>query len=405
MLNNLDILTEKALKIFTVIAFLIGVTYLLSRPAAGDDVMFIENLDLIKSKGWYEAITSKISIPYLILAYPFSFLFSNFFALRLVNVLLFLLLTFYFIKRGAIKNNIFFFFYLFYSSTGWFVSATNDTLFVVALVVFINEVYKLLSKENGSVILVWCSIFTVFFTRELVVVYLPVILFSFYLLNRKGINLFENFLIPLSVLVFFVVINLPSIIENHSLSYDNKIPPTTAKSNWAQRQYLAQLMVNEGTLAHNQHPSWEETDAYLIKNGANSLPETLFRGMLFDLKLTFKEFFKDFAEVIFISVRQLSLILILVFLQLLFQVYKRKIDWNLYLPFISLLMVAIFSLIIISYVETRWLIPIFIMTIVYYTDFIQNNKAWRSISLLNNILTILIVFFGIYKIVLKIEIL
>lgn len=404
MFNKIDIITEKTLKVLTVFAFLIGVTYLLSRAAAGDDIMFIENLDLIKNKGWYEAIASKISIPYLILAYPFSFLFSNFFALRLINVILFLLLTFYFIKRGAIKNNLFFFFYMFYSSTGWFISATNDALFVVALVVFINEVYKFLSKENGSVILVWCSVFTVFFTRELVIVYLPVILLSFYLLYRKGINLFEKFHIPLSVLVFFIVINLPSIIENHSLSYDNKIPPTTAKSNWAQRQYLAQLMVNEGTLAHNQHPSWEETDVYLIKNGENSLPETLFKGMLFDLKLTIKEFFKDFAEVIFISVRQMSLILILVFLQLCYQVFKRKIDWNLYIPFISLLMVSIFSLIIISYVETRWLIPIFIMAILYYTDFIQNKKAWRNISLLNNLLTILIVFFGIYKIVLKIEI-
>jgi len=163
-------------------------------------------------------------------------------------------------------------------------------------------------------------------------------------------------------------------------------------------------MVNEGTLAHNQHPSWEETDAYLEKNGVKSLPETLFKGMLFDLKLTIKEFFKDFAEVIFTSVRQTGLILIILFLQLFYQVFKRKIDWNLYIPFISFLMVSIFSFIIISYVETRWLVPVFIMTILYYTDFIQDIKVWKNVSLVNNLLTILIVFFGIYKIVLKIDI-
>ena len=54
----------------------------------GDESLFISDLDFIKSHGWIDAIRKNVSIPYMILAYPFSLFLENYISLRLVNVML-----------------------------------------------------------------------------------------------------------------------------------------------------------------------------------------------------------------------------------------------------------------------------------------------------------------------------
>jgi hypothetical protein len=388
-----------AFQIVIVISFIIGTYFLITRPASsGDESLFVNDLNLIKSQGWITAIATKVSIPYLLLAYPFSFFLPDFMALRLVNVLLFLLLLLYFVKWGAIKNKMFFFYLLFYSSTGWFTAGTNDVIFVVCSIVFFNEVYKALEdKQNSKVTLLWCSLIVVFFTRELFYVYAPIFLFSLYLLYRKGILLFQKPLIPLALFVFFIVVNIPSLQKNHALSYDHKMPPKEVKATWGQRQYLGQLLVNEGKLENYQHPSWEETEAYLDKNGVKSLPISTLDGMLFDYKLTITEFCKDFADVFKGTIRQMGLIMPIILCFLLYQVFRQKITYNLYVPFVNLVMIAIFSLIIISYVESRWLIAPFIMGMLYYSDIEWDKKINSNLIYLNYTATIAISVYGIYK--------
>ncbi|WP_310556204.1 hypothetical protein [Flavobacterium sp.] len=398
--NNL---ISPLLKILIIISFLIFCYYFsLKVEGTGDEHLFLNDLKFLKLNNWFEAISKKMAIAYLILAYPISFIIKDYLALRLVNVLLFLLLLLYCRKIGEIKNKMFYFYFLFYSSNGWFLLGTNDTLFIVSLFIFFNEVYKFLeNKKNTSIPLLWCSLIVAFFTRELVYVYIPVIIISFVLLINAKVNLLNKIAIPIGLLGLFFLINSPSIITNHSFSYDNKKPPVGVKSNWAQRQYLAQLMVNDGKLNDEQHPSWQETDDYLLKNGKNSLPSTISEGVLFDFKLTVKEFFKDFSKVILQSIRQTGLIVIILIMFLMYNVLKNKIETNLYIPFILFLMIAIFSFIIISFVEIRWLTPLFIIALVYYSDLESNKKINKNIFLLNNLMTILVLFYGLYRVMHK----
>lgn len=402
-LEKTNINTQQLLKIFTLISFVIFMYYFSRMKVGnGDEQLFLNDLQLLKSKGWIQAISNKIGLSYLLLAYPFSFFLEDYIALRLVNVLLFVLLFIYFKKIGGIKNKMFDYYFLFFASSGWFMLGTNDTLFIVSLTVFFNEVYKFLeNKENTNSSLMWASLLIAFFTRELIYIYLPVILFSFFLLYKKNIPFFNNIRIPFAILLFFIIINIPSLQTNHTFSYDNKVPPKDVNSNWSQRVYLAQLLVNSGKLENYEHPTWQQTDAYLLKNGPNSLPNSVLKGMTFDMKLTIKEFFKDFADVLFNSLRETGLTILIVIFFLFYSIKNKKIDVNLYLPFIILTMISIFSFIIISFVDSRWLNPVFIMSFVYYSDFEQQKKGHKYLFLVANLFFILIIFYGTFRVINK----
>jgi hypothetical protein len=375
---------------------------MLSPPGSGDEILFIVDLDYIKTNGWIAAIEKSIGLTYLILVYPLSFVFSDYIALRMTNVLLLLLLFFYYYKWGEIKNSLFYYYFLFICGFGFFLIGTNDTLFIVAMLIFFNEVYKSLeNKEKVNMPIMWCAFFIAFFTRELIYIYLPLVLLSIFLLWKNHENIFRKWYIPTAIFILLMAINIPSLEKNHRISYDDKKPASNVKSTWAQRQYLAQLLVNEGKLPDQQHPSWEETDAYLLEHGDNSLPKTTSEGLFFDLKLTFLEFFKDFTSTVILSIRQTSIIFIVVMSFLLYSVFKRKISPNLLLPFVSLFIVATISFIIISYVESRWLLVAYILAILFYSDLEFENKVPKKVLLLNQMLLILVAFYGTYRVFLK----
>ena len=62
----------------------------------------------------------------------------------------------------------------------------------------------------------------------------------------------------------------------------------------------------------------------------------------------------------------------------------------------------IFSFIIISYVELRWLIPVFVMAIVYYSEMEELNKISKYFVLANYLVLCLFSVYGIFKIFNKI---
>jgi hypothetical protein len=386
-------------KIFSILTFVFGLYYCINIPkGAGDEALFLNDLDLIKNNGWIYAIGNKISIPYMILVYPFSFLFQDFIALRLVNFILFGFLILYFVKKNIVEDRFFYYILLFFSSTGWYSLGTNDVLFSIAFIIFFCETYIILQdRSNGSNLMFWSSLLIAFFTRELFLIFLPAVIVSFFLIIKKRYNLFRKLFVPIFLFVLLLFINLPSIIKNKSFSYDNKVPPKGIHSTWAQRQYLAQLLVNAGKLENHQHPSFKQTDAYLKEHGDNSLPKTVVESMLFDMKLTVIEFFKDFIEVLFYSVRPTGLIILLSLLHLLTSLFRRKIDYDLYIPFILFITIALISLIIISYVEARWLVPVYIMTLLFYSNNIKKITLFNKTFLVNILLTSFVMIFGIYR--------
>ncbi len=382
----------------------VGAFYFINLPVGGDEFLFLSDLQLIKNDGWYTAIIQNVSIPYMLLTYPFSFILQDEVALRLVNIILLLILFLYFYYVGQVKfKSTYSYLFFFISTVGYFYFGTNDCLFFVSLIIFFNEVNNAVHKKNVLFDLALSTLVIAFFTRELFLVYLPIIIIGLYLLYNSGCRFSKKTLYPLAIFVFFLMLNIPSIEKNGTLSFDRKNPPEGINVSWSQRQYLAQLMVNKGELSNGQHPSWELTEQYLDKNGNESLPNGILNGITFDFQLTIKEFFKDFAYSMTYSFRALGLMLLLTLFYWFSKMIKEKsIELNNFIPFATLTMLLIFSFIIISYVELRWLSAVFVMTIVYYAQMEQQHKISKYLILANYLVLCILFFYGIFRVLHKI---
>jgi hypothetical protein len=385
------------------IYFLISLCYFvfLSSVGGGDESLFIKDLIFIKTEGWFVAIEKGISIPYMLLVYPFSFFFKEYLAGRIVTLFLLIVLLFYYYKIVKIKAFYFYGYLFFFLGTShYFFVGTNDALFFLGIVVFITEVYSFLeNKKMNSQTLAFSGLVVSFFTRELVLVYLPILLLSIYFLYKEGFYFFnKKMIVPVLLFVVFIVFNIPSLSSKGKLSYDDKTPSSTVHVSWVQRQYLAQLLVNKGELRNFQHPSWEQTEDYLKKNGLGSLPNGIVECMSFDYSLTFKEFFKDFYYSMFFGFRQLGLILLFPFYFIVINFKKENIlNRALYLPYSLICMLSVLSLIIISYIEARWYIAIFIVTIVFYNEHQMHKRINDNFIILNYLVLTFFSLYGIYS--------
>jgi hypothetical protein len=385
---------------FTVLYSIIATYYFLNKPSGGDESLFISDLELINNEGWIAAIKKSISIPYMGLVYYISIFIKNYLALRLVNVFLLAGLFFYFYKQ-KIKLSVSFYGYLlfFISTVGYFFFGTNDVLFFVGLIIFINEVNNLQKDKKWQGSLAFSALIIAFFTREFVMVYSPVILFCFYVIYKEKGWFRLRIEYPVGLLLLFLMLNIPSFMANGKISCDLKRPPVATNVTWSQRQYLAQLMVNKGELANYNHPSWEETDAYLMKYGEKSLPEGILEGLLLDVRLTVTEFFKDFYYCVVFGFRQLGFMVLVPFWLLAKDIYHSgKINAEMLIPISLILMIAIFSLIIISFVELRWLSPVFILSIVYYDNLQKKELISNCLVIINYAVLIIMSVYGSFTI-------
>lgn len=139
-------------------------------------------------------------------------------------------------------------------------------------------------------------------------------------------------------------------------------------------------------------------------NGKESLPDGILKGITHDYQLTTKEFFKDFIYSMIYSSRSLGCMLLLTLLYWYRgMIINKKIEYSYFVPFATLTMIMIFSFIIISYVELRWLSPVFVMTIVYYSELEQKAKISKYFILTNYVLLCLLSVYGIFRILTKMQ--
>lgn len=407
-----DLYSKYNLKIEVTFKVLVSVYFLFSfyyffiiAEGGGDEILFFNDLIFIKTYGWIAAIEKSISIPYMILVYPFSFFLKGYVALKVTNVFLLLLLLLYFFKIAKIKATPFYFYLFFFLATSkYFFAGTNDALFFTGIVIFMTEVFYFLeNKKMNNQVLAFSGLIISFFTREMVLVYLPVVMLGLYFLYKNEFSLFNKKMIfPILLFFFFMGLNVPSLKLNNKLSYDDKTPSSEIKASWSQRQYLAQLLVNKGELQNFSHPSWEQTQEYLKKNGLNSLPNGIVEGLTFDYSVTIKEFFKDFYYSMFFGLRQLGLILLFPFYFIIRNLKKQNIlNSEMYVPYSLILMLCVFSLIIISFIEPRWYIAVFISAIVFYNQYQVEKKINDNFIIANYLVLICFALYGVYGILHK----
>ncbi len=331
------------------------------QSAVGDEIHFLLYLQNIYDNGLVASLQNPIAINYTLLALPFGFVMDELVALRLVNLLLLSFFIYYLFKKDLPHFKYIGLLVLFYTGkVGIFNVGINDALFVISFAILLIEFVGLL--RNGQLDypdLFIISAFLSLTTRPLVVVYFPLILMVLWAVRSYG---FHKLFRLKSVIIAFsiVLIHIPSIIENHIPSWDDK----TSESDltWAQRQYLAQLQANSGLRLEGTHPSWEEVRLYIEQQGENSLPKTFVESIFFDWNLTILEFFKD----LFYSFKGLLLQTGALTFYFLFGLFKMKTwrDNGFLFSFLPLLYaLLVFSFIIISNVEWRWYAPAVLLLI------------------------------------------
>lgn len=187
----IDKFIEKTIVVFkwiTILYLFVATFYFMGLPRGrGDESLFLSDLQLIKNIGWYESIVKNVSILYMLLAYPLSFIMEDFMALRMINIVLLILLFLYFFYVGKVKaKTIYYYLFFFISTVGYFYFGTNDCLFFVSLIIVFNEVNNAVNDKGKNFNLALSALIIAFFTRELFLVYLPILFLGIYILYKSG---------------------------------------------------------------------------------------------------------------------------------------------------------------------------------------------------------------------------
>ncbi len=84
-------------------------------------------------------------------------------------------------------------------------------------------------------------------------------------------------------------------------------------------------------------------------------------------------------------------------------IIRKKQDISFYyIPFVAILTMLLFSIVIFSYVELRWLVPIGVLSIIYYSDLQMqylNKSKYKFVFLLNYLIFFLMIIYGTYNII------
>ncbi|RYG43527.1 MAG: hypothetical protein EOO01_21175 [Chitinophagaceae bacterium] len=391
---------EWAFFILAAVYFIGAMIIFLPRPASGDELVFISDLDYTFKHGFWAASRYQVSLPYMLLVYPFATFLEPIVALRLVNLLLTAFLFLYIIKISKQRIDVLFYSLFFIATANFFFAGVNDVLFITGMVLFLSETMLHLDRgENTHSGLGLFGLVIAIFTRQLYLLYLiPILVGLFYLLNYYWRPSRTWLVICGLTLAFFVYLNIPSIETNHKLSYDNKVPPPYISANWQQLQYLAQLEVNAGDRPNYTHPSWEDVDSYLNMNGDYSLPDNTFDALTMDPILTFTEFFKDLGDSLFFSTRGIGLML---WFALFFGVRgilsTHSYGFELLIPFTLVWVMCLVSFIIISFIEARWYAAILLTVCMFFSRRAREEKYSHLLLAANYSGLLIMTIYGMYK--------
>jgi len=368
-------------------------------PGSGDEGLMALYLDEAKDVGFFNYLgRGNISIPHFLIIYLPSLFLPSYIVLRIVTLLFSFLIYIYFVKRFPIDYPEFKFHLLFYLFSGSFFLGTNDTMMIFFLLVFFLECYRVIAGLDTKLsIFAPIALLTALFTREMTIIYFPIIMLSIFILWNKINFSIKKAVATIGILIFWIVLNVPSIIQNQKISFDNKIQEKQMGVSWEQLKYLSQLKANEGELPENQFLKWIDAREYLDLYGENSLPKSTLEAIMFNPELTVKESLKDFKSILIAGLRQISLAITFPFLLLFMVLLKRPISKPLlYLGSSVLIMMIIFSIIIISYVEIRWLATAFLLAIMGMYLIIQEFDRNIRYRLFNLLVLILLNAYGIF---------
>lgn len=212
--------------------------------------------------------------------------------------------------------------------------------------------------------------------------------FPFFLLKTQDIFNKKNFfIVTLSFIIFFLLMNFYPLVKNQNFSFDDKI--LKGKVTWAQWDYHNAILINQGKQDRFHHIPIAETKKYLEENGEDSLPSSFFEMIWFDPLLTLKEFFIDALTGLKYIFRQTGLLL---FAFIFFFILRlKKILNGKYLSstdFVYIFSAAYFfmiSFIVVANIQGRWFMVFMpVMIILIGKDLKYFPKKERLIFCIGN---------------------
>jgi hypothetical protein len=399
--------SRRLLRFFVYIyGFLALYYWIIKLPAgSGDEGLMARYLEDAKTLGFFNYLgSSNLSAPHFLLLYLPSQFISPFMMLRIVSLLFSILIYMYMKNKFHNKYPEYKYHLLFYLFSGSFFLGTNDTMMIFFLTVFFVDYYRVIEGLDDQLpIYSLASLIIALFTREMAIIYLPVVFIALGFLSNNKYYPKKAIFLAFGTLVFLLILNLPSLNNNGKISFDNKVQEKQLGVTWDQLKYLSQIYANEGKIPENQYLSWVEVREYLDLNGENSLPKSTFKAIFFDLNLTIKESVKDFIYIGFSGIRQIGFAIFSPFVLFGAMLFKKDLSKaSFFLASMVLSMAIIFSIIIIAYIEIRWLAPAFLVGIVGWYVAFEKLLTRQFYRLINVYLIILLSLYGSFTYLIRI---
>lgn len=390
------------------IYFLIRVKELfLSKNFHGDEIKYFNDLEKAVNQGIVSVILDGTSVPFLILSKIINnFIGNPLFALRLSSFIASLLILFTLIlfNKFYLKLNKWIFFsiflsiiYVFLIQSYWLIGINDNLLAFFGILIFITPYF--FNKKLVSYLLVGLFWALAIATRKMALTYFTIYIISFLILairDKSCNNFFQLRKLPIiltSFIIFFLSLNIISLKEKGSFSFDDKI--LKGSINWAQWDYHNAILIDKNQQDRFQHININETADYLKTNGEDSLPSNFVEMVFFDPILTFKEFIIDLSYVLKYLLRETALLIVMFAyfalrrLSLFFNKNKISLDSFIYLFTIAYL--VFISFIVITNIQPRWFmffLPITILIIAKDLTLSFTEKQLRLFFTLNNILLV-----------------
>ena len=344
----------------------------------GDERIYVDEFDYFLEHGLIESIRNGMSIFFTLFSY-FIHLLSGMgkFSLRIAGSIFTLSLILYFYFRLSFSNynnkKIFFILLLFLiPTTGASIHATNDSMFFLFLIIFIFELFIIDRSRRFNRILILISSSIMIITRPVSIVYIGIIVFSFFSFvsifkNKNNIYFFKDIIIPIIVGYFLLsVLSIPNfIIAKYELSYSDKSIYERRGITWTEWVYHSQKMGNSSKRFGLFSPmlNWEEALKYKIEYGDESLPDTYPEYLTHDLVFVLRRTISSLIEISIISIRYVGLLLITFPFFILKKYLIKDLDRKMLISFIPIIGILTWSVIWPFLVQHRWLFPFYVIII------------------------------------------
>lgn len=326
------------------------------------------------------------SQPYIFISSCFNYVLNDpKTATRLVSLVVCLFLIFYFLKRiNSIKGTLLekaykstFFICAIFITNQMFIG-TSDFLsfvFIIPPLLIIIESQQFgkmnLSRKQSIVIGVLFALSVT--TRPTSLVLLLSFYLSFiFLAGFKTIFCKENYLIGITSLMVFLMINAMPLVEQNKIILDDKEIPEEIGVSWFQRNYLMAKYWDSNKIPHTQWISTQEVIAFKKANPNFDFPKNQIDLLLKEPGLYLRQMIRMFVKGLYTSYRFMYLLFPILFLSFLKSEKHKSIgdinNRNEKIVFQNKIVIVFYFLSIIGFsflrvklFEFRWIIPCMIL--------------------------------------------